>query len=179
VAGRRSAGVAGSAVLAGTAGLYLVYVGVKDVPFFDGLRELLRGTAPVGKVHAPFVPKPSGVVGTPISSGATGKNDKSIDRLVGNAAAAYPAIRAIAPGAVYGWGLRSDMSSDHPKGKALDVMLTDEATAQRVISTFRSQPGAKYWIWNRQIANVAVDNWRIRPYNGPSPHIDHVHLSYT
>lgn len=42
----RSAGIKGSAVLAGTAGLYLVYVGVKDIPFFDCLRQLVRKETP-------------------------------------------------------------------------------------------------------------------------------------
>lgn len=179
---RRSAGVAGSAVLVGAAGLYLAYVGVRDVPFFAGLSELLRGTPPTSKqAHTPYIPK-----NPTVSGGGTGKvsgaaGDSGIEKLVGNAAAAYPAMRALAPGRILGWGLRPSGTSDHPRGKALDVMTGDPIVANQVISLFRSQPGARYWIWNRQIANREVDNWRPRPYNSPphpSPHTDHVHLSY-
>lgn len=33
----------------------------------------------------------------------------------------------------------------------------------------------RYWIWNRQIYHVR-DNWQPKPYNGPSPHTDHMHI---
>lgn len=52
-----SKGVAGSAVLLGTAGLYLAYAGVKDVPLIDGLRDIARGKAPQGKAKFPYIPK--------------------------------------------------------------------------------------------------------------------------
>ena len=51
----RSKGVAGSAVLVGTAGLYLAFVGVRDVPFTEGLRQLFRREAPTPRrIHAPY-----------------------------------------------------------------------------------------------------------------------------
>jgi hypothetical protein len=177
----RSKGIAGSAVLVGTIGLYLVYVGVKDVPFFDGLRSLLRQDVPTPRqAHSPYIA--SGALAL-ASAGVTGgttagaEGDKGISQLVGNAKAAYPVIRTIAPGPIYGWGLR-DNPSDHPLGKALDVMTKDNVRAQQIIAVFRTRPGAKYWIWNRQIASAALD-WKIRPYTGPNPHTDHVHLSFS
>jgi hypothetical protein len=180
LAQRRSVGVAGSAALVGAAGLYLVYVGVKDVPFFQGLSDIIRSTPPTPKKqHGAYVPKnPAYGTGTAKAAG-TGAGDKGIDRLIGNAARAYPAMRQIAPGDILGWGLRPSGGSDHPRGLAMDVMTTDNTVAQNVIALFRNQTGAKYWIWNRQIANREVDNWRVRPYTGLSPHTDHVHLSYS
>lgn len=47
-------GISGSAVLFGTVGLYLVFVGVKDVKFFDGLRDILRGQKPAIPEKQPF-----------------------------------------------------------------------------------------------------------------------------
>lgn len=53
-----SGGIKGSAVLVGTAGLYLVYIGVKDVPFMDGLRDILRQKRPTPReAHLAYVPK--------------------------------------------------------------------------------------------------------------------------
>lgn len=45
---KRGAGLPGSALLLIPAGVWLVYVGVKDVPPVGGLREILRGRQPEG-----------------------------------------------------------------------------------------------------------------------------------
>ena len=179
MAQRRSIGVAGSAALVGAAGLYLAYVGIKDVPFFEGLADIIRSKPPTPKrAHGAYVPKNPAFGSGTAKSAAPAPGDSGIDRLVGNAAAAYPAIRAVAPGKIIGWGLRPSGTSDHPRGLAMDVMTGDNSAAQRIITVFRQQPGAKYWIWNRKIANRDVDNWRIRGYVGASPHTDHVHTSF-
>lgn len=49
--------MAGSALLVGSAGLYLVYAGLKDVPLIDGLRSIMRGKVPSGTRHDPFTPE--------------------------------------------------------------------------------------------------------------------------
>jgi len=178
---KRSPGVAGSAVLVGTAGLYLVYVGLKDVPFFDGLRQLIRQQSPMPRAsHAPYSPAlaAAGAVAVAAAAATPGAADKGIDRLVGNAKNGYNVIRPLGSWQILGWGLRPDMSSDHPKGLAIDVMTKSEADAQKIIAAFRMTPGAKYWIWNREIANVDVKNWAQRHYSGVNPHTDHVHLSW-
>lgn len=51
---RRSAGVSGTAVLFGAAGIYLAYAGIKDVPLVSGLRSLLRGKAPAEGAGTPY-----------------------------------------------------------------------------------------------------------------------------
>ncbi len=179
---KRTLGVSGTAVMVGTAGLYLAYVGLKDIPFFDGLRSLVRQEPPTPRAsHTPWNPAliQSAAVGLATAAATPGAADKGIDRLVGNAKNGYNVIRPLGTWQILGWGLRPDMSSDHPKGLAIDVMTKSEADAQRIITAFRGTPGAKYWIWNREIANVAVKNWTQRHYSGINPHTDHVHLSWS
>lgn len=109
----------------------------------------------------------------------SGSGGGSAKGLVGNAAAAFRQFREMFPNmTIGGWRARGSVpGSDHPKGKALDLMTGSNDTAQRIISTFMGQAGRKYWIWNRQIATQS-GGWRPRSYHGPSPHTDHVHLSY-
>jgi len=177
LAGKRSGGIAGSAVLVGTAGLYLVYAGVRDVPIVDGLRQLLRRETPTPRaVHSPYIAQV--VAGGVATINAIAPSDGGIEKLVGNAAAAYPVFRAMGNWKILGWGLRPDLSSDHPKGLALDIMTTSNADAQAIIAKFKTLPGAKYWIWNRRIGNISR-SWRDIAYTGASPHTDHVHLSFS
>lgn len=98
--------------------------------------------------------------------------------LVGFAASAFEQFRRMFPSmTIGGWRARGSVpGSDHPKGKALDLMTGMGHVAAQIISLFLGQPGAKYWIWNRQIASAP--GWQPRAYSGPSPHTDHVHLSY-
>lgn len=76
-----------------------------------------------------------------------------------------------------GWrATGSVQNSDHPKGLALDVMTTlrgTEISAWAIANA--SRLSITYIIWNRQI-------WRggqWTRYTGPSPHTDHVHLSFS
>jgi len=170
VARRRSIGVPGSAVLAGTAGLYLIYVGFKNVPFVDGLRSLLRKQSPQPK-------STSGALrGGFIDPGSSQQGELG---LVGNALAAYKQWRRLFPSmTMYGRGARPNVpSSDHPKGLAIDLMTSDETTARNIINFFKLQTGAKYWIWNRQKGSM-TSLWVPYPYTGENSHTDHVHLSY-
>ena len=177
-----TAGVPGAAVLFGTAGLYLAYVGVKDVAFFDGLRSVLRKERPTSRTPGePYDPQDTATTGERGSGGrrlddGAGSGDLG---LKGNAAKALPALRLYFGNLEMG-GYRATGSvpdSDHPKGLAIDIMTTDNNVAQRIIALFRTQPGAKYWIWNRKSAYQS-SLWVTRNYTGPSPHTDHVHLSY-
>jgi hypothetical protein len=72
--------------------------------------------------------------------------------------------------------------SDHPKGRALDFMTnnvkngmkTGTALANDVIRNYKAW-NVSYVIWNRYIWSPSR-GWR--RYNGPSPHTDHVHVSF-
>lgn len=81
-----------------------------------------------------------------------------------------------------GRGPGSVPGSDHPKGRALDFMINNvkgghargEALANDVIRNYKSW-NVKYVIWNRYIWSPGR-GWR--KYSGPSPHTDHVHVSF-
>lgn len=166
-------GIPGVAVLFGSAALYLVYVGVNNIPFFDGLRSLLQGQKPISK-------EPTGVSATDIAGKqVSGGPDKGIEKLVGYAATAHPRFKSQFPNlTIFGWrSVGSVPNSDHPKGKALDIMHPTSAQASAIIFMFRAMPGAKQWIWNNQTA-FRRDGWIAKAYLGPNPHTDHVHLSF-
>jgi hypothetical protein len=69
-------------------------------------------------------------------------------------------------------------TSDHPRGLALDFMvvgskadrIADYAVAQR------ARLGVTYVIWDRRIWSDTRRGWR--SYSGPTPHTDHVHISF-
>lgn len=58
---------------------------------------------------------------------------------------------------------------------ALDVDV-DGVTVAEILAAVERHPSAHYWIYNRQIAD-RDDGWRRRPYSGPSPHTEHLHVS--
>jgi hypothetical protein len=174
----------------GVSGLYIAYAGIRDVPLVDGLRSLLRGERPAERTAvfegiklAASATKAAGDVAAGALAVAGQAGDTGIDRLVGNAALAYPVLKRAFPGLrMGGWRAKGSVpSSDHPKGLAIDVMTGDEATAQRVIKVMRATPGLRLWIWNRHYASTNT-GWRVTPCGddcGPSAHTDHVHGSWT
>lgn len=72
--------------------------------------------------------------------------------------------------------------SDHPKGRGLDYMINNikngkrvgDALANDVIKNAKAW-NVKYVIWNRYIW-FPGRGWK--EYSGPSPHTDHVHVSF-
>jgi hypothetical protein len=77
-----------------------------------------------------------------------------------------------------GWRAHGSVpGSDHPKGKAIDIMTGNPLLHRLIIELGKRLPGAKYWISMRQIA-LAREGWKARPYHGPNPHTDHVHWSF-
>lgn len=68
--------------------------------------------------------------------------------------------------------------SDHPKGRALDLMTNSKSVGDRLaeyaIKHYKAL-GITYVIWWRQIWQPG-SGWQ--PYSGPSDHTDHVHLSF-
>lgn len=175
-------GTPGVAVLAGAMALWLVYAGVRDVPVFEGLRQLLRRQQPAARsVHAPFDPTGYLRSGAGAGMGAAGLGkvgDTGTERLVGNAAAAYPTLKALFPTlTMYGWRAQGSVpGSDHPRGLAIDVMTGSPLVHTQIIAAFVKLPGAKYWI--SQGKKASAPEWKIGAYTGPSPHTDHVHLSF-
>lgn len=78
-----------------------------------------------------------------------------------------------------GWrAVGSVPNSDHPKGLAIDLMTFSrskgDATAEWFIENAQ-RLGVTYVIYWKRIWN-AKDGWH--DYDGPSPHVDHVHVSF-
>jgi hypothetical protein len=82
-------------------------------------------------------------------------------------------------------GYRSQGSvpgSDHPKGRATDFMINNiknghaigTSLANDAVKNYKAW-NIKYVIWNRYIWTPSR-GWH--KYSGPSPHTDHVHVSY-
>jgi hypothetical protein len=68
-------------------------------------------------------------------------------------------------------------NSDHPKGLALDFMSTNKAKGDALVADLIANASAysvKYIIWWRRIWQDGA--WKA--YSGPSPHTDHVHVSF-
>lgn len=71
-------------------------------------------------------------------------------------------------------------NSDHPKGLAIDVMCGIEEGnkyAEWFVAN-GARLGVTYVIHNRRIYDLGNGKgWQ--PYSGPSPHTDHVHVSFS
>lgn len=166
-------------------GLYLVYAGIRNVPFVEGLRQLATGRVPTGREPAPTVVSFDGsraVGGGGSAPGGTdggqasGKYDlgpvKAHVRAAANELGPRFGIKRIG-----GWRVQVD--GDHPKGLALDFMTTTGDALANFLVANHAKYKISYVIWNRRIWNVrrADEGWR--KYTGTSnPHTDHVHASF-
>lgn len=193
-----TSGVPGSAVLLGTAGLYLVYVGVKDVSFFDGLRSILRKQRPTPRAtHGAYSPeivqaaRDAGAaawdIATDIVRGddsciRTGATALTFQRLVGNARSGYCTLKKKFPSVeMGGWRAEARDREGHPSGKAVDFMTTNDLIAQSAIAIFKRQAGAKYYIWRQTYYSGPL--WagrRMEDRGSPTQnHMDHVHFQWS
>lgn len=83
---------------------------------------------------------------------------------------------------IYGLGPGSVPGSDHPHGRAIDLMINNTSNgtargtqmANDIIKNYKAWK-VKYVIWNRYIWHPGI-GWK--PYHGPSDHTDHVHVSF-
>jgi hypothetical protein len=78
-----------------------------------------------------------------------------------------------------GWRSQGSVpGSLHPKGLALDLMTTKGQALADYAKANAAAFGITEVIWNRKIwtARRSKEGWR--SYSGPSPHTDHVHLSF-
>ena len=81
-------------------------------------------------------------------------------------------------------GVRSDWDVEHPSGRAIDAMTTDQATGDAVANWARSN-ASKYGIteviWNQRIWTTqrASEGWRMMSDRGSATanHRDHVHIT--
>ncbi|MFN8103203.1 MAG: hypothetical protein U0U69_01930 [Acidimicrobiia bacterium] len=68
----------------------------------------------------------------------------------------------------------SGRTSVHGVGRALDVMTTAGAPIADWLLAHSSELGVQLVIWNRSLWRAGAAE--VRPYGGPNPHTDHVHV---
>jgi hypothetical protein len=62
-------------------------------------------------------------------------------------------------------------------GSSTPTGTAAERTAMRkLLAEFQKQPGSQLWIFRGKIANRSIGNWKVRDYDGPSPHDHHAHF---
>ena len=159
----------------------------------DAFLAIVRGdTTELTKVLARtgdgFVPE-AGVAGESVGGAAGNAAVAIVGKLklgavkphVKNAAESFASRFGITD--VGGWrAVGSVPGSDHPKGLALDFMVSAKNAAGKkkgdalaaALLAEKSTWGITYVIWNKQINHGK--GWT--PYSGPSDHTDHVHASF-
>ncbi len=134
-------------------------------------------TAYLSKTAPPAVPKGITLTGYD----RLNANSKGV---VAAVIANFPKVRTI-----YGWRASSSYSSDHPNGRAVDIMISDWKGSgvkygTDVASYFQKNAGkhkVRYIIWRQKIWNAAYPTrgWRGMENRGSATanHYDHVHVS--
>lgn len=123
----------------------------------------------------------------PQDSGSLGSS--SLDKLNPTAKAFVPVIRANFPEikTMYGWRASSAYSSDHPNGRALDIMIpsykTNKALGDRIAKFAIDNAGKykiKYVIWRQRNYTISRGTWVAMADRGSDTqnHYDHVHVSF-
>lgn len=190
-------GISGLAVAMGTAGLYLVYAGIRNVPLLAGLRDLAQGRLPA---PGPQTPTPvrfdtnalGAIIGAGAQAGAGAVNGAGsgtgIPTSPGGPSYDLGAVKPHVKAAAYELGHRFGIKKiigwavgeyDHPRGLALDFMTTSgQALADYAVAN-HVRLKVHYVIWNHRVWNTdrIADGWH--PYTDtPNPHTDHVHVSF-
>lgn len=124
-------------------------------------------------------PAPKGVTLTGYNK--LNKNSKAV---VAAVVANFPKVNTI-----HGWRSSSAYSSDHPNGRAVDIMIPDWKGSgvqygTEVAEYFKKNAGkyrVRYIIWRQRVWNVAYParGWRAMENRGSATanHYDHVHVS--
>ncbi len=144
----------------------------------------LSKTKPAATPSGPPATDPGGSLGS-ASLDRTNANVKAIVRLIRTE---FPTIKTM-----YGWRASSAYSSDHPSGRALDIMIPKYSTSAGkalgdAIARYLQQNHTKlrvhYLIWRQRDWNVErnldfTKGWRKMADRGGTTanHYDHVHVS--
>ncbi len=113
----------------------------------------------------------------------------SLDKLKATAKAAVPVVREKFPQikTIYGWRASSAYSSDHPNGRAIDVMIpsykSNKALGDKIAQYFIDNHKAlkvKYVIWRQRNYTITRGKWVHMADRGgdTANHYDHVHVSF-
>lgn len=94
--------------------------------------------------------------------------------------AAWPNRSKVSDGGI-GDAAHSSRTSDHNPNSRGSVNAYDFTasgiTTAALIAAAKKHPSVRYIIFNRQIMNRDIGNFRARPYSGANPHTTHVHIS--
>ncbi|MFT4295610.1 MAG: SH3 domain-containing protein [Micropruina sp.] len=162
-----------------------VTAGDRSQVIFDGaLRWASTGYLSKTKPSAEAPAPEEGSLGS-ASLDRTNPYAKAIVRLIRKE---FPAIKTI-----YGWRMSSAYSSDHPSGRALDIMIPKYSTASgkalgdkiaRYLQQNHKKLHVHYLIWRQRNWNVErnldfTKGWRTMADRGGATanHYDHVHVS--
>ncbi len=113
----------------------------------------------------------------------------SLNKLETNGQIAVLEVRAKFPAitSIYGWRTSSAYSSDHPNGRAIDIMIPSyksnkelgDAVAQYVIDN-GDRLNVTYLIWRQRSYTLTRGTWKAMADRGGATanHYDHVHVSF-
>lgn len=104
----------------------------------------------------------------------------ALDQLRAEVNALWP-NRSKASDGTIGDAAHSARTSDHnPNARrsvnAIDITVSG-VDVQKIINAAKAHPSVRYIIFNRQIMNRDIGNFRARRYPGSNPHVAHVHIS--
>lgn len=113
----------------------------------------------------------------------------SLDKLKANGKAAVLVVRDKFPEikTIHGWRASSAYSSDHPNGRAIDIMIPsykkNKALGDRIAKYFIDNAKAskvKYVIWRQRNYTISRGKWVHMSDRGgdTANHYDHVHVSF-
>ncbi len=113
----------------------------------------------------------------------------SLDKLKANGKAAVAVVRSKFPQikTIYGWRASSAYSSDHPNGRAIDIMIpsykSNKALGDKIAQYFIDNHKAmkvKYVIWRQRNYTITRGKWVHMANRGgdTANHYDHVHVSF-
>ncbi len=154
-------------------------VPVRELPGFAPVPELLA--APAGAPVPTYGPLSNGYVLAGGGGGGGGNTPGSTKGLKPHVVAARAELAGkFQFSSIGGFATSGHITnSDHYKGLALDLMTKVKAV-RFASADYLIQHAARlrvtYIIRDRQIWNRSGGGWR--PYNGSSPHTDHVHVSF-
>lgn len=160
-------------------------------PNVGQLQPYVANTGAAGGLRNAIVGSANSFAGVPAAYNGGNYGPANYSGLAGNAAAARDYVQRTFPGvsSIGGFGGGSVSGSDHPRGKAIDIMISNYRSNQgitngtNIANWFIQNPrafGVKYIIWRDRIWQNGV--WK--PYGHPTmhndtgQHRDHVHVSF-
>lgn len=178
----RTKGISGVAVAMVGTGALLVYSAIKNSSPLVELRSILTGQRPEKlptESRAKDLTIQSGEFGGGSTGGPGGANVTGTNGVKTHVLSAMNFIASTWGIPVNGMGPGSVPNSDHPKGLALDAMTTNVSLGTTIANYFIMNAPTrrvKYIIWQRRIWFPDGRGWK--PYTGPNPHTNHVHISF-